>query len=140
MFPSVTLPLVTKNQNRNFLQSITENSFTLKTPRSMYNALKIKFILNALKILGSLASDGSEIKNEIYKMFFLFLSVTLYTFVSIDRSNIFISLLFCSLSTISYLCYDNDNIVKDGAGQEIQTIEFSELSDFPLRNNPNTVI
>ena len=35
------------------------------------------------------------------------------------------------------MCYDNDIIVKDGAGQEIQAIEFS---DFPLRNNPNTVI
>ena len=37
-------------------------------------------------------------------------------------------LLFCSLSTSRYLCYDNDIIVKDGAGQEIQAIEFS---DFP---------
>ena len=71
--------------------------------------------------------------------FFLFLSITLYTFVSIDRSNIFYLLTFCSLSTSRYLCYDNI-IVEDGAGQEIQAIEFSELSDFPLRNNPNTVI
>ena len=39
-----------------------------------------------------------------------------------------------------YLCYDNDIIVKDGAGQEIKAIKFSELSDFPLPNNPNTVI
>ena len=44
---------------------------------------------------------------------------------------------FRSLSTSRYLCYDNDIIVKDGAGQEVQVIEFS---DFPLSNNPNTAI
>ena len=54
---------------------------------------------------------------------------------------LFICLLLCSLSTSTcrYLCY-NIIIVKDGAGQEIQAIEFSELSDFSLPNNPNTVI
>ena len=94
-----------------------------------------------MDILGSSVSEGFETENEIHKIaFFLFLSVTLYTFVAIDRSNIFICLLFCSLNTGRYLCYDNDIIVKDGAGQEIQAIEFSELSDFPLRNNPNIVI
>ena len=96
-----------------------------------------------MDVLGSSVSESFETKNEIHKMFvFLFLSVTLYTFVSIDRSNIFICLLFCSLSTSTcrYLCYDNDIIVRDGAGQEIQAIEFSELSDFSLPNNPNTVI
>ena len=82
----------------------------------------------------------NSLKNEmkfIKWLFFLFLSITLYTFVYIDRSNIFICLLFCSLSTGRYLCYDNDITVKDCAGQEKQAIEFS---DFPLRNNPNTVI
>ena len=90
-----------------------------------------------MDVLGSSVSEGFETKNEIHKTaFFLFLSVTLYTSVSIHRSNISICLLFCSLSTSRYLCYDNDIIVKDDAGQEIQAIEFS---DFPLRNNPNTV-
>ena len=91
-----------------------------------------------MDVLGSSVSEGFETKNEIHKMaFLLFLSVTLYTFVSIDRSNIFGLFTFCSLSTSRYLCYNNDIIVEDGAGQEIQAIEFS---DFPLRNNPNTVI
>ena len=80
-----------------------------------------------------------KLKMKFIKCFFLFLSVTIYTFVSIDRSSIFYLFTFCSLSTSRYLCY-NDIIVKDGAGQEIQAIEFSELSDFPLPNNPNTVI
>ena len=88
-----------------------------------------------MDVLGSSVSEGFETKNEIHKTaFFLFLSVTLYTSVSIHRSNISICLLFCSTSR--YLCYDNDIIVKDGADQEIQAIEFS---DFPLCNNPNTV-
>ena len=43
-----------------------------------------------MDVLGSSVSEGFETKNEIHKMAcFLFLSVTLYTFVSIDRSNIF---------------------------------------------------
>ena len=43
-----------------------------------------------MDVLGSSVSEGFETKNEIYKMaFFLFLSVTLYAFVPIDRSNIF---------------------------------------------------
>ena len=87
-----------------------------------------------------LGSSVLKLKMKFIKWFFLFLSVTLYTFVSIDRSNIFYLFTFCSLSTSRYLCYDNDIIVKDGAGQEIQAIEFSELSDFPLPNNPDTVI
>ena len=96
-----------------------------------------------MDVLGSSVSESFETKSEIHKMFFsLFLSATLYTFVSIDRSNIFICLLFCSLSTSTckYLCYNNDIIVKNGAGQEIQAIEISKLSDFSLPNNPNTVI
>ena len=65
----------------------------------MYNALKVKWIYWAhqfqrglkckVDILGSSVSEGFETKNEIHKMvFFLFLSVTLHTSVSIDRSNI----------------------------------------------------
>ena len=90
-----------------------------------------------MDVLGSSVSEGFETKNEIHKMFF---SVTLYTLYLLIDQIFFICLLFCGLSTNSYLCYDNDIIVKDGAGQEIQAIEFSELSNFPLCNNPNTVI
>ena len=90
-----------------------------------------------MDVLGSSVSEGFETKNETHKMFS---SVTLYTSYLLIDQIFFICLLFYSLSTNRYLCYDNDIIVKDGAGQEIQATEFSELSDFPLRNNPNTVI
>ena len=102
----------------------------------MYNALKVKWIYWVHQFQRVL-----KLKMKFIKcFFFLFPSVTLYTFVSIDRSNIFYLFTFCSFSTSRYLCYDIDIIVKDGAGQEIQAIEFSELSDFPLPNNPNTTI
>ena len=76
------------------MQRITENNLTPETPRSMYNALKVLDVLDilykVLDVLGSSVSERFETKNEIHKMFFfLFLSVTLHTFVSIDRSNIF---------------------------------------------------
>ena len=95
------------------------------------SAFRVK---SKVDVLGSSVSEGFETKNEIHKMvFFLFLSVTLYTLYLLIH-HVFYVYFFCSLR---YLCYDNDIIVKDGAGQEIQAIA---LSDFPLRNNPNAVI
>ena len=85
MFPSITPTTSHKNQNKSFLQRITENNLTPETSRSMYNALKVKWMYWAHQFQRVLKPKMKFIKC----FFFLFPSVTLYTFVSIDRSNIF---------------------------------------------------
>ena len=58
-----------------------------------------------MDVLGSSVSEGFETKNEIHKIgFFLFLSVTLYTFVSVDISNIFYLFTFFVVLVLVGVC------------------------------------